>query len=868
MSALAPAPTGRARWHRRAGLLPAAYLAALVVLALVHPLVPTWRWLAIHLLLLGAATNAIVIWSAHFTAAVLRLPAPAHRRAESLRLLLLNAGVVAVLAGGGADRPRLGVGGAVAVFAAVAAHLGWLAARLRTALPARFAVTVRYYLGAAVALLTGIPAGAWMLVADDDARPRVLLLHAHVNLLGWVMLTVLGTVLTLWPTILRTRMDPAAVAAVRAALPVALTATALLAAGVLAWWPLVCGAGLAGFALALLMTAGPAARAAWRKPPESFAGWSIAAGAGWLLVSLAVDAATLLTAGSPDAAADRFGAVLTPLLIGSVAQILLGALAYLLPMALGGGPAPVRRRTAALERHWPQRLAMTNAALVVFLLPVGPYVRITTSLLLLAALVQFLLPAARMLLSDRIARSDVARPDVARSEVALSDRRLATVPERSDRPLGAIATGIALVVLAVLTGAAAQHVTGGRPAATSTPVTPTGHTTTVAVTVDDMRFRPATITVPAGDRLVIELTNADDRRHDLILATGPKTGAVGPGRTVRLDAGVIGGPVEGWCSLPGHRQAGMTLVISTTTGHDGHTAGAPPAPAAPSQTVDTMADPGPGFHARDAAAPITGTGRVHTLALHVQEVRLEVAPGVSQTMWTYNGTVPGPVLRGRIGDTFEITLVNDGIVDHGIDFHAGALAPDVPMRPIEPGQSLTYRFTATKAGIWMYHCSTMPMLLHIGNGMYGAVIIDPPDLAPVDHEYVLVQSELYLGGDLGRMQAEHPDAVMFNGYAAQYVHRPLTARAGDRVRIWVLDAGPNRDSSFHVVGAQFDTVYAEGRYQLRPAEPGGAQVLTLGPAAGGFVETVFPEPGRYPFVTHLMADADRGARGIIAVAGR
>ncbi|UQU67817.1 hypothetical protein COUCH_16740 [Couchioplanes caeruleus] len=393
--------TGRATWHRRAGLLPAAYLAALVVLAFVHPFLPAWRWLAIHLLLLGAATNAILVWSAHFTAAVLRVPAPSHRRAEVSRLALLNAGVVAVLAGGTADRPWLGVAGAAAVFAAVAAHLAWLAARVRSALPARFAVTAHYYLAAAVALLTGIPAGAWMLVADAPARSRILLFHAHVNLLGWVMLTVLGTILTLWPTVLRTRMDPAAAAASRTSLLTAVGGIGLIALGVLAWWPLVAVAGLLVFAVAVLVTALPAARAARQKPPVSFAAWSIAAGAAWLPVALAVDAATLLRAAGPDAAADSFGVVLTPLLVGSVAQILLGALTYLLPMALGGGPIRVRERTAALDRRWPQRLAMTNAALVVFLLPVGPYVRITTSLLLLAALVQFLLPAARLLLLDR-----------------------------------------------------------------------------------------------------------------------------------------------------------------------------------------------------------------------------------------------------------------------------------------------------------------------------------------------------------------------------------------------------------------------------------------------------------------------------------
>jgi nitrite reductase (NO-forming) len=314
----------------------------------------------------------------------------------------------------------------------------------------------------------------------------------------------------------------------------------------------------------------------------------------------------------------------------------------------------------------------------------------------------------------------------------------------------------------------------------------------------------------------------------------------------------------------------MTLTVIATgggqaaAGHD-HAAG-PPA------RVDAMADPGDGFTARDATAPAPGTERLHRVELHVREVVREIAPGVSRTLWTFNGTAPGPTLRGRIGDTFEVTLVNDGSVDHGIDFHAGALAPDGPMRPIDPGQRLTYRFTATKAGIWMYHCSTMPMLLHIGNGMYGAVIIDPPDLAAVDREYVLVQSEFYpaadgAAGDLAAMRSEQPDAVAFNGYVSQYAHRPLTARAGQRLRIWVLDAGPNRPSAFHVVGAQFDTVYREGRYDLRPGDPGGAQILDLDPGMGGFVETVLPEAGHYPFVSHVMVDADRGARGLIDAHG-
>ena len=880
-----PAGAGRAGWHRRAALLPLLYLTGIVVVGIAHPFLPAWRWLAVHLLLLGAVTNAILVWSAHFTAAVLRLAPPSNRRGETIRLVLLNIGVVAVLVGGVGPAPWVGVGGAVAVFVAVGAHLAWLGGRLRAALPARFAVTVHYYVAATVFVLAGIPVGAWMLVVDDAGRGRLVLFHAHVNLIGWVTLTVLGTVLTLWPTILRTRVVDGAVAAARTALPLAVTGLALLGVAALAWWPVLALGGLGLVAAAVVVTARPAGQAARAKPPASFAAWSIAAGALWLLVALAVDAVILATAGDPDRAADRFGGVLAPLLAGFAAQTLIGALSYLLPMALGGGPTRVRSATARLERHGPQRVVMANLALALFLLPVPPYVRITTSLLVLAALVQFLVGAAGLVLArrppvvpdalsspdDPLSTKDSVTPDSVTAGSATS-RHPGSAPGRA---LGGAAVGVGLVLLAVLIGVAGQRVTDpsvGGSSALAAPVAATGRTTTVTVVAEGMRYHPDRIVVPAGDRLVIELVNRDNRRHDLVLATGARTGTVDRGGTARLDAGIIGGRVEGWCSLPGHRQAGMTLTIEVSEADTDHHS-APDGAAAEGGSaprVDAMADPGPDFVARDATAPSVAPQRLHRLELRVQEVVREVAPGVTQRLWTFNGTTPGPVLRGRVGDTFEITLVNDGTVDHGIDFHAGALAPDEPMRPIEPGERLTYRFTATKAGIWMYHCSTMPMLWHVGNGMYGAVIIDPPDLPAVDREYVLVQSELYLGpegepGDYAAMQAARPDAVVFNGYVSQYAHRPLTATTGERVRIWLLNAGPNRSSAFHIVGAQFDTVYREGRYELRPGDSGGAQVLDLAPAAGGFVETVLPEPGHYPFVSHSLVDAERGARGVIAV---
>ncbi|HEY7224135.1 MAG TPA: hypothetical protein VH561_11165 [Micromonosporaceae bacterium] len=389
--------TGRGGWHRRVGWLPLTYLGGIVAIGFAHPLLAHWWWLGVHVLLLGAVTNAILIWSTHFALAVLRAPAPASRRGEALRLAALNIGIVAVLAGGSGGLAWVGVAGAVVVFAAICAHLHSLRVRLRAALPAPYAGTVHYYVAATVALLTGIPVGAWMLVADTAVRPRLLLFHAHVNLLGWVTLTVLGTLLTLWPTVLRTRVVEGAIDATRAGLPVAVAGLAVLSVAVIVWSPLAAVGGLTLLAIAVLVVLGPAVRAAWRKPPTSFAAWSMAAAALWLLVALGIDGGVLATAGSPEAAADRFDTVLVPLLVGFVAQTLIGALSYLLPVGLGGGPAQVRAADAALDRRGPQRVVMANLALVVFVLPVDAYVRVITSVLVLLALVQFLIPAVRLI---------------------------------------------------------------------------------------------------------------------------------------------------------------------------------------------------------------------------------------------------------------------------------------------------------------------------------------------------------------------------------------------------------------------------------------------------------------------------------------
>jgi nitrite reductase (NO-forming) len=216
-------------------------------------------------------------------------------------------------------------------------------------------------------------------------------------------------------------------------------------------------------------------------------------------------------------------------------------------------------------------------------------------------------------------------------------------------------------------------------------------------------------------------------------------------------------------------------------------------------------------------------------------------------------------------------LTNRGDLGHSIDFHASRVAWDDEMRTIAPGESLVYEFTAEHTGVFMYHCGTPPTLHHIGNGMYGVIIVEPEDLAPVDQEFVLVQSELYLGpqgepGDYGAMVADDWDAVVFNGYHNQYRHEPIAVDAGDRYRVWVLDAGPSENSAFHIVGTIFDTVWKEGAYLLRPdGTNGGSQVLDLQPAQGGFVEFSFAEDGLYPFVTHKFSNTTKGALGFFAV---
>lgn len=408
-----------------------------------------------------------------------------------------------------------------------------------------------------------------------------------------------------------------------------------------------------------------------------------------------------------------------------------------------------------------------------------------------------------------------------------------------------------------------------------------GGATTFDIVLGEMFIRPNKITVPAGKALTLHVKNMGAAAHNLTIDNGVKTGQIEAGKGETLHVPAMSASTLAYCTVAGHRAAGMEMAIevagttaAASSGGGGMAgmnmaSGASSAGAASDDAkIDFNATPAADWKPFDPALKPAPGGTEHKITLRAKDVVKEIAPGVKQQLWTFDGQVPGPILRGKVGDLFTVTLVNDGTIEHSVDFHASKVAWSDEMRSIKPGESLKYQFTADYAGIFMYHCGTAPALHHIGNGMYGALIVDPPVLAPVAHEYVLVQSEFYTGpsgqpGDLAKMQQGNFDAVVFNGYVNQYKYSPIRVEPNERVRVWVLDAGPNENSAFHIVGTIFDTVFKEGTYLLQPdARRGGSQVLDLQPAQGGFVEFSLAEKGFYPIVTHKFANVGKGAMGL------
>jgi nitrite reductase (NO-forming) len=386
----------------------------------------------------------------------------------------------------------------------------------------------------------------------------------------------------------------------------------------------------------------------------------------------------------------------------------------------------------------------------------------------------------------------------------------------------------------------------------------------------DLGFRPASLSVPAPGVYRVTFTNTGSTLHDLTFSDGTRLVA-DPGRTTTADVDVPEGGLAYECTVPGHAPAGMTgqLVVGDGSVASGTTTGSATSSDA---TATPAADPAaPPYELRDPAAPALASGTVHDVDFPIIETDVTVADGFVVHAWTFGGTVPGPVIRVKVGDTVNVHLTNQGSMSHSIDFHASETAWNHQMVDIQPGETFTYTFRANYAGVWMYHCGTAPTLHHIANGMFGMVIVEPKaGLPPVDQEFAFVQGEWYLGAqrepaDYAKASASapSPDFVAFNGVANQYKDHPVQVEAGQPVRVFVLDAGPNVDSSFHVVGTIFDNVIKEGDGVTRGnAGHWGSQAVDLSPAQGAIIEFTPAEDGLYPFVTHAFNFVGHGAVGL------
>jgi nitrite reductase (NO-forming) len=296
----------------------------------------------------------------------------------------------------------------------------------------------------------------------------------------------------------------------------------------------------------------------------------------------------------------------------------------------------------------------------------------------------------------------------------------------------------------------------------------------------------------------------------------------------------------------------------------------------------------------DATVKPLVTDPVKEIRLDTTHKIIEIAPGVKFSAWTFGDQVPGPVIRVRVGDRVKFSMTNrsdepaPGLhvtaapMMHSMDFHSAMVSPQDKYRSVAPGQTISYEFTPNYPGVFMYHCGTPMVLEHIASGMYGMMIVEPREGYPtkVDHEYAVVQSEFYtkpdpqkrkvdgvplyvLDGE--RVRAKAPTYTVFNGRYNGMVDKPLDAKPGERVRLFVLNVGPSNTSSFHVVGTIFDRAWVDGNpdNQMR-----GMQTVLLGSSSAAIVEFVIPEAGSYVMVDHHFANASQGAVGIIKAGGK
>jgi len=358
----------------------------------------------------------------------------------------------------------------------------------------------------------------------------------------------------------------------------------------------------------------------------------------------------------------------------------------------------------------------------------------------------------------------------------------------------------------------------------------------------------------------------------------------------------------------------VVLICLLLVGCNAHTEqkAATPAPASAADAYDVSKmdfKPGPAQLSgeRHTGAFSTGSALSNDAAVKplvadpVKEIHIdtthkiiEIAPGVKFSAWTFGDQVPGPIVRARVGDRIKFSMTNrsdepvPGVqvmaapMMHSMDFHSAMVSPQDKYRSIAPGQTITFEFTANYPGVFMYHCGTPMVLEHIASGMYGMMIVEPRNGYPtkVDREYAVIQSEFYTAPDPqkrkidgqplyvldgARVRSKAPTYTVFNGRYNGLIEKPLPAKPGERVRLFVMNVGPSNTSSFHVVGTIFDRVWFEGNpdNQFR-----GMQTVLLGSSNGAIVEFVIPEEGKYVMVDHHFANASQGAIGLIAASSK
>ena len=378
------------------------------------------------------------------------------------------------------------------------------------------------------------------------------------------------------------------------------------------------------------------------------------------------------------------------------------------------------------------------------------------------------------------------------------------------------------------------------------------------------------LTAVAGETVQITLINGEGMQHniDVDLPGGAvrsqRVNGAGASTTISFVAPASGSYAY-FCSVPGHREAGM----------EGRLVVAAKAPAPSVVEADLSHDPA-------RLPPAVGTRGPETVSVLLEAVEAEarLADGVTFTFWTFNRTVPGPFVRVRVGDEVLVRLRNasDSAMMHSVDFHA-ALAPGGGAMGLQvgPGEEKAIRFRATVPGLFVYHCGTPMVAEHIANGMFGMILVEPEGgLKPVDHEFYVMQNEIYTAepmGKLGRQEFsveklldERPTYVLLNGAVCALTKlHPLHAKVDESVRIFFGDAGPDLMSSFHIIGEIMDRVYPNGALLDPPLR--GVQTIAVPPGSAAMIELTPQMPGRYVLLDHAIARVQRGLIGFLDVTG-